>query len=136
MVRYEILSENEELSVRIYDAPACGWRILFVERDGSITKYVRRDHALAGIEIYDHPDKTSLFEAEIEVYLDAARTGKALGECGLPSLVRFEDMGHYTYATFTLPEDFIRQSELKIIGYKREEAIHSAGWGANQLQRF
>jgi len=106
MVRYEILSGNGDLSVRIYDAPAYGWRILFVEREGSITKYASEDHALVGLEIYERSDKAILFEAEIGVYLDAARTGKALGECGLPSLVRFEDRGHHTYATFTLPEAF------------------------------
>jgi len=130
MARYEILSGNEDLS--IYDAPACGWRTLFVEREGSITKYVREDHALAGIEIYDRSDKATLFEAEIEVYLDAARTGKSLSECGLPSLVRFDDTDHCLYATFTLPEDFIRQSELKIIGYRGEELIDSAGWRIDQ----
>ncbi len=128
MVRYEVLPESEELSVRVYDAPAFGWRILFVEEGGSITRYVSRDHALAGIGIYDRSDKATLLDAEAEVYLEAARTGKGLGECGLPSLVRFEDMDHCLYATFTLPEDFIKRSTLKIIGCKGEEFIYSAGW--------
>ncbi|MCI0392338.1 MAG: hypothetical protein MOB07_26700 [Acidobacteria bacterium] len=128
MVRYEILSDSAELSVRIYDAPAYGWRILFVERDGSIARYVCKDHALVGIGIYDRSDKTPLLYAEAEVYLEAARTGKALGECGLSSLVRFGEPDHYTYATFTLPEDFIERSGLKIIGFKGQESIYSAGW--------
>jgi hypothetical protein len=132
MVRYEILSNNEGLRVCIYDAPAYGSRILFVERDGLITEYACKEHALAGVEIYDRSDNAILFEAEIRVYFDAARTGKSLSECGLPSLVRFDDMRHYFYATFTLPEDFIKQSELKIIGYMGEEPIHSAGWRIDQ----
>jgi hypothetical protein len=128
MVRYEVLSDKEELSVRIYDAPAFGWRILFVEECGSITRYVNKDHALAGISIYDRSDKASLLDAEAEVYLEAARTGKALDECGLPALVRFEDADHRLYATFTLPEGFVSRSELKIIGYRGKEPIYSAGW--------
>jgi hypothetical protein len=128
MVRYEVLSDSEELSVRIYDAPAFGWRVLFMEEGNSITRYVSRDQALAGIRIYDRSDKVALLDAEVEVYLEAARTGKALNECGLPSLVRFENADHRLYAAFTLPEAFISRSELKIIGYQGKEPIHSAGW--------
>jgi len=128
MARYEVLSDSEELSVRIYDAPAFGWRVLFVERDGSITRYTCEDHALAGIGIYDRSDKDTLLDAEAGVYLEAAKTGRALNECGLPSLVRFGDTDHHLYATFTLPEDYIRRSELKIIGYKGSEPVYSAGW--------
>ena len=128
MVGYEIVSRDGELSVRIYDAPACGWRILFVEREGSIAKYECQDHAQAGIEIYDRSDKTILFDMENEIYLEAVRTRKALDQCGLPSLVRFGDHGHYLYATFTLPEDFIRRTEMKIIGFKGEESIYGPGW--------
>lgn len=133
MVRYEVLSESEELSVRIYDAPAFGWRILFVEEDGSITRYACKDHALAGIGIYDRSDKATLHDAEVEVYLEAARTGKALDQCGLPSLVRFDDTDHLLYATFTLPEDFIRQSELKIIGYQGTRGDIQRGLEIDQL---
>jgi hypothetical protein len=39
---------------------------------------------MEGVRIYDRSDKTVLFEAELEVYLHAARTGIALGGCGLP----------------------------------------------------
>jgi len=99
MVRYEVLSDGEELGVRIYDAPAFGWRILFTEEGGSITRYVNRDHALIGIGIYECSGKAALLDAEAEVYLEAARTGKVLNECGLPSLVRFEDADHRLYAT-------------------------------------
>jgi hypothetical protein len=34
MVRYEIVSDCDGVSVRIFDAPAGGWRLLFVERVG------------------------------------------------------------------------------------------------------
>lgn len=128
MVEHGIIPDGAELSVRVYDAPARGWRILFVERGGEIGRYLHREHALAGIRIYDLADKAALFEAELGVYLESARTGKTLGGCGLPSLVRFGDHAPYSYAAFTLPEDFIRKSELKIIGYRGEEQVHSAGW--------
>jgi hypothetical protein len=128
MVEYTITPTNEGLLVQIYDAPAGGRRILFVERDGQINKYMNRDRALAGIEIYSSVDKTALFEAELSVYLDAAQTGKSLGECGLNALVRFGDQDHYPYATFILPEHFIRKTHLKIIGYQGVESIYSAGW--------
>ncbi len=128
LVKHEIISDGEGLSVRIYDAPASGWRILFVQKDGAIARYTSKDHALAGVGIYDRSDKTALFDAEIEVYLASARTGRALGECGLSSVVRFGEPDHFVYATFTLPEDLIRRSELKIIGYQGQEPIYSAGW--------
>jgi hypothetical protein len=127
MVEYTIKPTNEGLLVQIYDAPAGGRRILFVERDGQINKYMNRDRALAGIEIYRSADKTALIEAELSVYLDAAQTGKSLGECGLNALVRFSDQDHYPYATFILPEHFIRKTHLKIIGYRGVESIYSAG---------
>jgi hypothetical protein len=72
MVEYTITPTNEGLLVQIYDAPAGGRRIMFVERNGQIDKYVNRDRALAGIEIYSSADKTALIEAELSVYLDAA----------------------------------------------------------------
>lgn len=128
LVKHEIIPDGEELSVRIYDAPAGGWRLLFVQKDGAIARYTRKDHALAGVGIYDCSDKTALCDAEIEVYLASARTGRPLGECGLSSVVRFGEPDHFVYATFTLPEDFIRRSSLMIIGYKGRESIYSAGW--------
>jgi hypothetical protein len=115
--------------VRIYDAPAGGWRILFGQTEGAIGTYTTYDDAMEGVRIYDRSDKTVLFEAELDVYLQAARTGIALVGCGLPSLVRFGEPDHYAYATFTLSEDFIiKQSALKIIGYRGEEPVYSAGW--------
>jgi hypothetical protein len=128
MVEYTVIPSSEGLLVQIYDAPASGWRILFVESNGQLRNYVSRDHALAGIEIYSGTDKTALFEAELSVYHDSAKTGKSLGECGLKALVRFGDRDHYPYATFTLPEIFIRESNLKIIGYHGVASIYSAGW--------
>jgi len=128
MVNHEIIPDGEELSVRIYDAPAGGWRLLFVQKDGAIARYTRKDQALAGVQIYDRSDKAALFDAEMEVYLASAHTGRPLGECGLSSVVRFGEPDHHVYATFTLPEDFIRRSGLKIIGYKGQEPIYSAGW--------
>jgi hypothetical protein len=128
MVEYTITPTNEGLLVQIYDAPAGGRRILFVEGDGQINKYMNRDRALAGIGIYSGADKTALFVAELSVYLDAAQSGKSLGECGLNALVRFGDQNHYSYATFILPENFIRKTHLKIIGYRGAESIYSSGW--------
>jgi hypothetical protein len=78
--------------------------------------------------VYDRSDKTVLFEAELDVYLQAARTGIAFGGCGLPSLVRFGDADYCAYAAFILAEEFIKKSTLKIIGYRREEPVYSAGW--------
>jgi hypothetical protein len=63
-----------------------------------------------------------------EVYLQAARIGVALGDCGLSSLVRFGKQDHCAYATFILSEEYVRQSDLKIIGYKGERAVYSLGW--------
>lgn len=60
--------------------------------------------------------KLFLFEAELDVYLQSARTGIALAGCELPSLVRFGGPDYCAYAAFTLPEEFMR-SDL-IIGYK------------------
>jgi hypothetical protein len=128
MAEYAIIPSSEGLKVQIYDAPASGWRSLFVERDGEIGNYIDRGHAEAGIEIYSRADKTIILEAELAVYQEAVRTGKSLGECGLQSIVHFGDQDHHPYATFILPEDFIRKSNLKIIGYKIEDAIYSAGW--------
>jgi len=128
MVKHEIIPDGEELSVRIYDAPASGWRMLFVQKDGAIARYTHKDQALTGMGIYDCSDKTALCDAEIEVYLASARTGRPLGECGLSSVVRFGEPDHHVYATFTLSEDFIRRSSLMIIGYKDEEPFYSAGW--------
>lgn len=128
MVRHEIIADGEELSVRVYDGPAGGWRLLFVQKDGAIARYTSKDYALTGAQIYNCADKTALCDAEIEAYLASARTGRPLGECGLSSVVRFGEPDHHVYATFTLPEDFIRRSSLMIIGYKRQEPIYSTGW--------
>lgn len=128
MVKHKIIPDGKELNVRIYDATASGWRILFVERGGEIGRYLDQDQALTSIDDYDRSDKGALFEAELEVYLESARTGKAIGDCGLSALVRFGDHAPHSYATFILPEDFVRKSELKIIGFGERGQIHSAGW--------
>lgn len=130
MVRYEIVPSHDGISVRIFDAPANGWRTLFMEKDGSIVRYEDDDQATSGLRIYDGADKTALIEAELEVYLEAAATGRALGACGLPSLVRFGEADHFVYVTFTLTERFVRQSKHHIIGYKNDDPIYSAGWDA------
>jgi hypothetical protein len=115
--------------VRIYDAPAGGWRILFGQTEGATGTYTTYDDAMAGVRVYDRSNKAVLFEAELDVYLQSARTGIALGGCGLPSLVRFGEPDHCAYATFTLSEDFIiSRSDLKIIGYIGEEPVYSAAW--------
>ena len=133
MVDHEIIQNGDGFSVRIYDAPAGGWRILFGQEEDAIGTYTTYEDAIAGVQIYDRSEKTVLFEAELEVYLRSARTGIALNGCGLPSLVRFGEQGHWAYATFTLSEDFVKQSGLKIIGYKKgEDPIYSAGWSASQ----
>jgi len=129
VVEHEIVSNSDGFSVRIYDAPAGGWRILFGEKDGAIGTYTTYDDAKAGVRGYDQSDKSVLFEAELDVYLQAARTGIALDGCGLPSLVRFGEPDHCAYATFILSEDFIiKQSALKIIGYRGEGTVYSAAW--------
>jgi hypothetical protein len=128
VVEYEIIPNHDGYSVRIYDAPACGWRILFVQKEGAIGAHTTYGDAMMSVRVYDHSDKTVLFEAEINVYLQAARTGIALDGCGLPSLVRFGEPDHCAYAAFILSEDFIRKSALKIIGYRGEEPVYSAGW--------
>lgn len=129
MVEHEIIPNGDEYSVRIYDAPAYGLRILFGQKEGAIGAYTTYEDAVAGVRIYDSSDKTVLFEAELGVYLRSVRTGITLDGCGLPSLVRFGEPGHWAYATFTLSEDFIvKQSVLKIIGYKGGEPVYSAGW--------
>jgi len=128
MVEHEIIPNHDGYSVRIYDAPAGGWRILFVRKEGAIGTYTTYDDAKAGVRVYDRSDKTVLLEAELDVYRQAARTGVALGGCGLPSLVRFGEPAHCAYAAFILSEDFIRKSALKIIGYRGEEPVYSAGW--------
>lgn len=134
MVEHEITPNRDGYNVRIYDAPAGGWRILFVQKEGAIGAYTAYDDATAGVQIYDRADKTVLFEAELEVYLRSARTGIALDGCGLPSLVRFGEPDHYTYATFTLSEDFIvERSDLMIIGYKGEEPVYSKGWNLSDM---
>jgi hypothetical protein len=127
MVRHEIVPDGDGVSVRIFDAPAEGWRTLFMEKDGSIVRYENDDEATSGLRIYDSADKAELIEAELEVYLEAAATGRTLGACGMPSLVRFGESDHFVYATFTLTERFVRQSKLHIIGYKNEDPIYSAG---------
>ena len=128
MVKYEIVSDQDIVIVRIYDAPANGWRTLFVEKDGVITRYMNGEDAISDLRIYDNSDKNCLFEAEQEFYLESAETGLPLATCGLPSLVRFGEPDHNIYATFNLTEGFIRQSELKIIGYKGDAPIYSQGW--------
>ena len=128
MVKYEIVSDQDVVIVRIYDAPANGWRTLFVERDGIITRYTNGADAISDLRIYDNSDKNRLFEVELEVYLKSAETGMPLASCGLPSLVRFGKPDHKVYATFNLTEGFVRQSELKIIGYKGDAPIYSQGW--------
>jgi len=129
VVEHEIVTNGDGFSVRIYDAPAGGWRILFEKKEGAIGAYTAYDNAMMGVRVYDRSDKTVLFEADLEVYLQSAHTGIALGGCGLPSLVRFGEPDHWAYATFTLSEDFIvKQSVLKIIGYKGGEPLYSAGW--------
>jgi hypothetical protein len=129
VVDHEIVQNGDGFSVRIYDAPAGGWRILFEQKEGAIGAYTTYDDAMTGVRVYDRSDKTVLFEAELDVYLQAARTGIALDGCGLSSLVRFGEPDHWAYATFTLSEDFIvKQSILKIIGYKGGEPVYSAGW--------
>ena len=129
MVKHKIVPNRDGYSVRVYDAPAGGWRILFEQKEGAIGTYTTYDDAKAGVRVYDRSDKTILFEAELDVYIQSARTGMALDGCGLPSLVRFGDPDHCVYATFILSEDFIiRQSALKIIGYRGEETVYSAGW--------
>jgi hypothetical protein len=128
VVEHEILPNSDGYSVRIYDAPACGWRIIFEQKEGAIGAYTTYEDAMAGAQIYDRSDKTVLFEAELDVYLQAARTGIALDGCGLPSLVRFGEPDHCAYAAFILSEEFIRKSALKIIGYRGEKPVYSAGW--------
>jgi hypothetical protein len=129
MVEHEIVPNRDGYSVRIYDAPAGGWRIPFGQTEGAIGTYTTYDDAMEGVRIYDRSDKTVLFEAEIEVYLQSARMGITLAGCGLPSLVRFGEPDHCAYATFTWAEDFISiRSDLKIIGYRGEEPVYSAAW--------
>jgi hypothetical protein len=129
VVEHKIVSNRDRYSVRIYDAPAGGWRILFGQKEGVIEMYTTYDDTMEGVRIYDRSDKTVLFEAELEVYLQSARTGIALSGCGLPSLIRFGEQGHCAFATFTLSEDFIiGRSDLKIIGYRGEKPVYSAAW--------
>ena len=77
MVEYEIVPNGDGFSVRNYDAPAGGWRILFGETEGAIGTCTTYDDAKAGVQVYSRSDKTTLFEAEFEVYLLSARTGGA-----------------------------------------------------------
>jgi len=77
VVEHEIVPNGDGFSVRIYDAPAGGWRILFGEKEGAIGTYTKYDDAKAGVRVYDRSDKTVLFEAEFEVYLRSARTGQS-----------------------------------------------------------
>jgi|SRR5215510_10366574 len=128
MVKYEIVSDQDVVIVRIYDTPANSWRTLFVEKDGIIIRYTNGADAISDVRIYENSDKNCLFNAEIEVYLKSAETGLPLTSCGLPSLVLFGEPDHNIYATFTLTESFIRQSALKIIGYKGDVPIYSRGW--------
>jgi hypothetical protein len=128
VVEHEIVPDGDGFSVRIYDAPAGGWRILFGETEGAIGTYTTYDDAKAGVRVYGRSDKTVLFEEEFEVYLQSARTGMTLDSFGLPSLVRFGELNHCAYATFILSEAFVIKSDLKIIGYRGEEPVYSAGW--------
>jgi hypothetical protein len=130
MVRHEIVPDREDVIVRIYDAPAKGWRTIFVEKGGFIVRYQKYDEARTGVEIYERANKIAFFEAEVEVYLEAAATGNPLDACGLPALVCLGEPGHRVYATFILSEEFIRQSTQQIIGYKGDDPIYSKGWAA------
>ncbi len=130
MVRHEIVPDRNGVIVRIFDAPANGWRTIFVEKDSVIVRYENCDDALSGVRIYDGADKTAFFRAELEVYLEAAATGRPFGVCGLPSLARFGEPGHYIYATFSLTERFIQQSTHRIIGYKDNDPVYSAVWAS------
>src|SRR5262245_19682947 len=100
VVEHEIVPNGDGFNVRIYDAPTASWSILFGQTKGAIGTYTTDEDAKAGVRVYDRSDKTALFEAEFEVYLQAARTGIALDSCGLPSLVRFGELNHCAYATF------------------------------------
>lgn len=100
MVKHEIIPNGDGFSVRIYDAPAGGRRILFGQTEGVIGAYTTYGDAMEGVRVYDRSDKTVLFEAEPDVYLQAARAGIALDGCGLPSFVRFGDPDQCAYATF------------------------------------
>jgi hypothetical protein len=97
-----MVAHEDDEGISVYDAPASGWRTLFVQRDGAIAKYTDKGQAQAGTEICDRADKAALFDAEMNVYVESAQTGKALGQCGLPSLVRFGEEEHLLYATFIL----------------------------------
>lgn len=101
-----------------------------MEKDGSIARYENDAEAIAGLRIYDRADKTALIKAELEGYLKAAATGRTLGGCGLPSLIRFGEADHFVYVTFNLTEQFVRQSKHHIIAYKDDNPIYSAGWDA------
>jgi hypothetical protein len=129
MVEHKIVPNCDGYSVRIYDAPAGGIRILFGQKEGAISIYTKYEDAGAGVRVYDCADKTVLFDAELEAYLKAARTGVALGDCGLLSLVRFGEPDHCAYATFIHSGEYIMRSDLKIIGYKGDGAVYSLGWG-------
>lgn len=118
------------MRVRVFDAPANGWRTLFVEKDGMIARCENECDATSGVRIYEAADKVGVFKAELDVYLESVETGKPLGDCGLPSLVRFGEPSHFVYVTFNLREHFIWQSALHIIGYKGSDPIYSAGWDA------
>ncbi len=128
MVNHKIIADDGEWRVRIHDAPASGWRPLFVEDSGKLGLYPDHDQALASVINYDKADKEDLFKAELEVYVKSATTGKALVDCGLSGLVRFGDHDPYSYAAFLLPEDFLRKSDLKIFCQRDGETIYSAGW--------
>src|SRR5262245_50068579 len=110
MVTHEITSDGAEFRVRIWDTPAVGWRTLYEDRTqeifdtpavgcrnlyedrtGEIRRYQDQKQALQGVRIYDQADKSILIKAELEVYLEAARSGKPLGECGIPAYVRFDN---------------------------------------------
>lgn len=128
MVAHELIPDDESLNVRIYDAPANGARMLFTERDKLIAKYANESDARAGVGIYDRADKEALLSAELSVYVDAARTGKALGQCGLPSLARLTEGDRLVYVAFTLPKNFVIKSRLQIIAFDGDQTIYSLGW--------
>jgi hypothetical protein len=128
VVEHEIVPTRNGYTVRIYDTPAGSYRVLFGQKEGAIMTYTKYEDAVAGVQIYDRSNKTVLFDAELEVYLQAVCTSVALGDCGLFSLVRFGEPDHCAYATFILSEDYVRRSDLKIVGYKGEESVYSLGW--------
>jgi hypothetical protein len=46
-----IVSDRDGVIVCIFDAPASGWRTLFVEKDGVITRYTSGEDAMSSVRI-------------------------------------------------------------------------------------